>query len=722
MSSFKESLLNQLRELKGSAKFVTEHTSDFLFPGLEIEEVGELSFPVHTHQAKALIQVAHKAPFGKGTETIVDSSVRSCWEINSDKLTFNNDQWSKFMEKVLRKIKPELGLEDFTISAHLYKMLIYETGSFFLKHKDSEKEKGMFGTLVIGLPSRHTGGELVVSFEGEEQTISFEEGSGNYKIDYTAFYADCDHEVKPVTSGYRVCLVYNLVQEKAGSEIQPTSMASHVDQLARILETEEVQEKPVILLLGHQYTPQNFSADSLKLNDRPKAKALMQAAVKAGCYAKLCLVTSYRMGPVAYNGGYDDDDEDAEMEEVFDESLTIEHWAESETPCLINVSFEEEDLIRPFTLNEGDPIEKEATGFMGNYGPDLMHWYHYGAVMIWSRQENARMLELQDAATQLQWIHYFVKNQVSEREAEAVNSAVSTGLNYTISSNTTRYNPLIEWVIYRNDKDLLLLLDTVILKHYFRQIDTGYWMKFFAFSDADTNRKLLNRITGAIDLPTLQHLLAVLRGLYESGNFKTLVGAEIAALPNSFLKLPLNHSKRQYAATIPILQNLFWFQEALPQGESWEEQMSGLLTKEVNSEYIKQIMVPALLERDTQTNFSFTLLEFAKNYLQHRVDNRPQPPADWSRPVPEAPYYKLQWDILRPFLESGEEVVFEYRKNQSDRTEMERAIAGTVVDLKTETIKRGSPHTLRITKTLAAYERALEEWKDDGKLLSRISY
>ncbi len=51
---------------------------------------------------------------------------------------------------------------------------------------------------------------------------------------------------------------------------------------------------------------------------------------------------------------------------------------------------------------------------------------------------------------------------------------------------------------------------------------------------------------------------------------------------------------------------------------------------------------------------------------------------------------------------------------------MESAICNATVDLRTETIKKGSPHTLRITKTQAAYERALKEWKRDVALLERL--
>ncbi len=142
MNHLKENILNCLKDLKGSGKFISAQTTEFLFPGMEVNGVGEIAYPVNEAQAKALIQVAHKAPFGKGSETIVDNNVRSAWEIDVAKLTFNGNRWAGFIDKILHNIKPDLGLEDYTNSAHLYKMLIYETGDFFLPHKDSEKKRG----------------------------------------------------------------------------------------------------------------------------------------------------------------------------------------------------------------------------------------------------------------------------------------------------------------------------------------------------------------------------------------------------------------------------------------------------------------------------------------------------------------------------------------------------------------------------------------------------
>ena len=70
----------------------------------------------------------------------------------------------------------------------------------------------MFATLVISLPSKHEGGELIVSHNGQDVRWSTAERS----TAYGAWYSDVRHEVKDVTSGHRLVLTYNLVQKRSG--------------------------------------------------------------------------------------------------------------------------------------------------------------------------------------------------------------------------------------------------------------------------------------------------------------------------------------------------------------------------------------------------------------------------------------------------------------------------------------------------------------------------
>ena len=83
----------------------------------------------------------------------------------------------------------ELGLEGQELQSHLYDLLVYEKGGFFLPHRDSQKRDRMVATLVIVLPSSYQGGELVVRHEGQEQTIDFAAQDNPFAIHYAAFYA-----------------------------------------------------------------------------------------------------------------------------------------------------------------------------------------------------------------------------------------------------------------------------------------------------------------------------------------------------------------------------------------------------------------------------------------------------------------------------------------------------------------------------------------------------
>lgn len=105
------------------------------------------------------------------------------------------------MHSVILTVKYDLGVLE-NIQAHLYKLLLYEPGSFFQPHRDSEKEQGMFGTLVIILPSLYTGGELVVHHNNEMLEVFDQSKKSDFRTQYyAAFYADYKHELKKVESG-----------------------------------------------------------------------------------------------------------------------------------------------------------------------------------------------------------------------------------------------------------------------------------------------------------------------------------------------------------------------------------------------------------------------------------------------------------------------------------------------------------------------------------------
>jgi len=78
-------------------------------------------------------------------------------------------------------------------------ILSYDKGSFFVSHRDTEKVPGMFATLVLTLPSQLEGGELVVRHKDRQVRLELKCDEPS-EIAFAAFYADCIHEVLPVTA------------------------------------------------------------------------------------------------------------------------------------------------------------------------------------------------------------------------------------------------------------------------------------------------------------------------------------------------------------------------------------------------------------------------------------------------------------------------------------------------------------------------------------------
>lgn len=64
--------------------------------------------------------------------------------------------------------------EGLQLEALLYKLLLYETDGHFRTHRDTKKEKGMFATLVLQLPTEDEfqGGSLVVKHKDSSKTFN----------------------------------------------------------------------------------------------------------------------------------------------------------------------------------------------------------------------------------------------------------------------------------------------------------------------------------------------------------------------------------------------------------------------------------------------------------------------------------------------------------------------------------------------------------------------
>ena len=213
--------------------FCVAGTQQILAPGLTVEGIGPVALPLLPVQAEQLIAVAERAPYGRGEDTLTDINVRRTWQIGPDRVRIAGSHWPATMQAILARITEGLGVAD-PISAELYKLLVYDQGSFFVPHRDTEKVAGMFATLVVALPSVSEGGDVVVRHKDREARpdLRCEEPSD---VAFAAFYADCVHEVLPVTAGYRLVLVCNLIRQGSGRLPEVPDYAGEQEALTALL-------------------------------------------------------------------------------------------------------------------------------------------------------------------------------------------------------------------------------------------------------------------------------------------------------------------------------------------------------------------------------------------------------------------------------------------------------------------------------------------------------
>ncbi|WP_066945627.1 2OG-Fe(II) oxygenase [Microtetraspora fusca] len=383
-----------------------------------VDGVGPLHFPVSEEQSARLRGLGRRARFGRGEQTLTDPEIRDTWEIPKELVHI---EWAARFGAVLEVMRDELGLpSDCELTADLHSMLLYETGQFFATHQDSEKDDSMVGTLVVTLPSDHTGGELVIEHRGRRK----EYRGSKVAVSLVAFYADCHHQVLPVTTGNRITLTYNLLltgdsgaaaQDAAAQDTLTGELAACLDEhfaTPITLSYGRGQADPpmrLAYLLDHEYTARGLNWSRLKGSDAARAALLRAAANLADCEITLALAEIQETWNAYgsddedswYGDHYDDEDdygEDAEdgsddaadderyvLQDLIDSSITLAHWVSpgGGRPEEISLTISDAEVAATTPTADLTPHASQYEGYMGNYGNTLDRWYRRAALVIW---------------------------------------------------------------------------------------------------------------------------------------------------------------------------------------------------------------------------------------------------------------------------------------------------------------------------------------------------
>ncbi|EFJ35483.1 hypothetical protein SELMODRAFT_404931 [Selaginella moellendorffii] len=357
---------------------------------LRVEGAGDLALPLSSDGFLKLKAVSQQAPYGKGDQTLFDTTIRRAWQVEASKVSCPQmpDFFSAVVLNLAVPAMEELGIDAAALGldVRLYKLLLYERGGHFKFHKDTEKEDGMFGTMILQLPTQsgHEGGALEIRHGKKGVAFDFSGAASRTGYFQTVFFSDCDHRLAEVTSGTRLCLVFSLVRSNAKFLDVDAGKVPHYLSTVRSVQSqlkEWARRTPSLMLaipLGHKYSNNSFSFAGLRGHDRVVAALVLSCTSFLDVH--LCTIVKQKT-----------------RNEVFDSFKTnysVKNWTaidgrklEHFRDCCLDLDTEvvrcQDSDKDPFG---GSPDAKEYEPYNGNAGGDKNSFYHTAALLVWPKE------------------------------------------------------------------------------------------------------------------------------------------------------------------------------------------------------------------------------------------------------------------------------------------------------------------------------------------------
>ena len=751
--------------------FFVSGTVEIPMPRVEIKGACTLSFPVPDVQIAAIVRRAERAPYGKGEKTIVDPSVRNVWQIAPHQVEIGGKSWGANFESILGKVKAGLGCGDVVVSAEFYKLLVYDRGGFFLAHRDTEKAAGMFGTLVVTLPSTYRGGTLRIAHGGREVTVEASAADPS-ELSYAAFYADCEHEVLPLDEGKRVCLIYNLIQKHSKGRRENLKAPEYESQVAKIaaildrsLQAPDAPAK-IAWLLDHQYSPAGLSFSALKGADAARARVLLQAASRAQCDAYLGIVHIGESG--AAEADYDtfyrsrsryrsyedeeDNDEDASftVASVDDFWQHIDEWRDSGDRVMEfgSIPLASGELLPAGALDREPPDEKRLTEASGNEGATYERSYHRAALVLWRQDRSIDVLLQAGVVAALPYLaRLTARGKCARPEAIAAAERILEAWP-AVSQRWESYSLRRKWPGSADRIRMIAALATLnqpqLLERFLREVDmTSYDGSENAALIAAINvlgdAKAATVFSALVSARMPQHpsgCAGLLLALSESPSNRFLDVAE--AVVNGLGRIGVSDSEtadsdgeaeedeEKRPLDPPFLENLL---------RALQYFNGGVLCSAAAEEIVSRpeifnpvtLVVPAVEQICVGRPQKSVLLDdairhlwtSAAEFLLRRSETPPEPPSDWRLDV-EIKCRCADCLSLQAFARDAAALVYRFRVNKQRRSHLHGIIDRHRLDMTHVTERVGSPQTLVCTKDRRTFDRRVKQYRHEIAAMRRL--
>ena len=728
-------------------------------PRITVDGVDELSFPVPISQIEALIELAERAPFGKGTETLTDPTVRDCWQIDASQIRVTGRGWSTSFKKIIELVTTGLGMAEGQLGAELYKLLVYRKGGFFAAHRDTEKISGMVATLSISLPTSGEGGELVIRHAGEETTCDMNAQEPS-ELSFAAFYADCLHEATPVTKGHRISLVYNLFMRSGNKWTGAPDYSSVTDRVTKRLSEWHERGNPekLIWLLDHSYSQEGLSFDTLKGIDAAVAGVLGKAVDAAGCSIHLAILHIQEVGDPELELDFDGWGVDAvpgsRIEEVHERVESLEDWMarDGSSPNFGSLPMDRGEFLSPEVLDELEPDDEFIEDYQGNVGPTLELIYRVAALVIWPKNKTVSVLASGGIERALAWVATQKESATTHDMRDwLIRLSELWPIDPNHSSGDARTEMLRLFSATENVDVAIDFLERVILQHYDGSENVSIARLITALGP-DAAEKFIKSLVEEFIQGRPEEILSLFKLIGEeldsggtpwreieqrvaqSAISHLGAGLEVAAsrinhsmdLLSKGERSVNDHSKVMQEQALGPASICNLFELTLRLGLVRESvQMAHRIAEYPDVVTPDRCLPSALADlyrvRDLCSSKAYKMLwRQSTDFLLHRSSVPPAEPSDWTIKA-EIPCESALCSDLKTFCLDPKAHTGRFRVVKDERRRLRDMIDRYSVDIDYMTERKGSPYSLVCTKNRASHKRRLSEYSEDLQYIGLLS-
>ena len=713
-------------------------------PALEAEGVGPLSFPVSPERAEALFSRGRLSPFGKGTETVRDESVRSSREFEPGETSLGGGGWKKTMEELKDAAARGLGCPPDRLEAEFYKLLVYAPGGFFLPHRDTEKSEGMVGTLVVSLPvaGGSCGGEIVVR-HGERETSLDMGGSGDpSEIAWAAFYADCPHEVLPVTEGHRIALVFNLLLRNGGG-IRAADFDRAEKRMTRVLSAwgEAAGEiDKIIVLLEHDYSQAGLSFASMKNADAARAEVLSGAARAADCELYAATVEIFESAMPDYDGygGCTTGDAAFTAEKLIDYGYSLGNFVapDGTKPGFENIRFDKDEILPPEALSGREPDEEGLEQeWMGNADATYERVYRLAALVLWPGKHSLFIIASGDRTSAVGYAEALAKRDPEAgRRVAAMLPDLWRRDELPHDRSGEGLRPALDLLVALGDIPALRnLLEGGAVPHYHSSINESATAVLEAVGPEEGERFLAELVDGNLTRKTtgiLALAACVSREFSGREGWSGAVSRMCAEISRNLADALSERKERIWsghavALSPEAVENLL--SSFLSAGLRKEATRAAEVVLEDTESASPGRAIPRALERlgeFRETEAFFKLWERSAAFLLQRSEYPPAEPEDWAIIPPTGPRHgacDCQYCVgLARFCEDPAVTERRFTSVESIRKHLTKVVKENSLDISLLTLKDKRPYTLVCKKNRASHERRLKLHEEDSAEMKRL--